>query len=392
MDDSKNILPPARMKEGSNPVVPTNVPRSSTQQLLKSLHRGFQDILLMLIKHFNIAGHAVLLATDDNPTNNPVITAQEKTLQEKHQELLGSVRRFLTIMVNVAGAEIAIVVLFQIMHNKREGGRDGVRAAEAEMETEVEEVDQEGKTTSMFEVICAAYGKDTAMDIVNDMLNTTTLNITTALVLATTQYVKGKVQRECVYYVLRKQHELMQTYRKLMETMIRGNDRSIEIGLIAIFMTMVLPNKEDNNNSTTTLFQTACQQLGRKIVVEIIEDILQQQQRAASSSSLSSRSSMNTMLALVFAAEINDAYNNDQTHSSVHVDGFYFLLRRQPDVLLRCNSNSSIHTSASNSSANPSEAEDAAARNSSHNVVDDECTTSSRKIRKRKRTVKWRLK
>lgn len=166
MDDSKNILPPARMKMGSHPVVPTNVPRSSTQQrqqLLKSLHRGFQDILLMLIKHFNIAGHAVLLATDDNPTNNPLITAQEKTLQEKHQELLGSVRRFLTIMVNVAGAEISIVVLFQIMHNKREGGRDGVRAAEAEMKTEVEEGDQEGKTTSMFEIISAAYGKDTAI-------------------------------------------------------------------------------------------------------------------------------------------------------------------------------------------------------------------------------------
>ena len=104
-----------------------------------------------------------------------------------------------------------------------------------------------------------------------------------------------------------------------MENTIWGNGYSIERGLISIF-TPTLPNKEDNN-STTSLFQGACHRLGGKIVVEIIEDTLQQQQPTTSS--------------------LNDNSNNDQT-LSVHVDGIYFLLRRQPDVLLRCRSNSSI--------------------------------------------------
>ena len=64
---------------------------------------------------------------------------------------------------------------------------------------------------------------------------------------------------------------------KLMETTTLGNDRSIEVGLIAIFTTTL--TKKEDNSTTTTLFQTACHGLGQNIVVKIIEDTLQQQQQ-----------------------------------------------------------------------------------------------------------------
>ena len=219
----------------------------------------------------------------------------------------------------------------------------------------------------MFGIICAVYGKDTALEIVNAMLNN--MHMTAALGYVITEYRKGKVQRECVYYLLRKYHELTLKYRKLIETYIFGNDHPIEAGLITIFMTLPYYKKY----KSTTLFQTACYRLGRNAVVKIIEDTLQQQQHSASSSSssssLSSRSSMNTMLALMYAATINDKNNNrhDQTQT-VHVDDIYFLLRQQPDVLLRCSSNSNINTSSSNSPT-PIEAEDAARDNSINKVV-----------------------
>ena len=306
----------------------------------------------------------------DSDNDNPEMMTRRELLKEGRRKLLGFIRMVLNSITDEAGGEVAIVILFQILQN----------TTNASIED-----DEEG---TMFEIICFIFGKDTAMEIVDDMWNTSATNITTALGYAITEYGEGRVQRECVYYLLRKQLKLSHTYRNIMEIMIRGN-RSIEIGLIAIFMTATLPNKEDDIISD---FQLACYRLGRNIVVEIIDDILQQQ-RAASSSSLSSRSCINTMRALVYAATINDAYNNDQSHTSVHVDGFFFLLRRQPEVLLRCSSssskNSSIITSSSNSPTSPTEAGVAAAdRDSSHKLADEECTTSS-KIRKRKRTVDY---
>ena len=338
----------------------------------------------------------------DSDNDNPEMMTRRELLKEGRRKLLGFIRMVLNSITDEAGGEVAIVILFQILQNTTnasiEDDEEGSGAAEMEAEEEEveeeeddeEEEEEENTTTatSMFEIICFIFGKDTAMEIVDDMWNTSATNITTALGYAITEYGEGKVQLECVYYLLRKQLKLSHTYRNIMEIMIRGN-RSIEIGLIAIFMTATLPNKEDDIIST---FQLACYRLGRNIVVEIIDDILQQQ-RAASSSSLSSRSCINTMRALVYAATINDAYNNDQSHTSVHVDGFFFLLRRQPEVLLRCSSssskNSSIITSSSNSPTSPTEAGVAAAdRDSSQKLADEECTTSS-KIRKRKRTVDY---
>ena len=375
MDDSKKTT-----TTGKN----TNEPLTrlqQRQQLIRS-PREFQDTVL---KHM-----ALIRAFDDNDNDNPEMRARREMLKEQRRKLLGIIRNFLKGTVDLASAEVAMIILFQILQNTtkatiREGGGEGGGMA---VEFEVED-EEHTNTTSMFEIICIDHGKDTAMDIVHDLLNKNDMNITTALGYASTGYGEGKVQRECVYYLLRKHQELTHMYRKLMENMIRGN--TIELGLIAIFM----QNKEDNNNSITTWFQTACHRLGRNIVDEIIEDILQQQQLAVSSSVLS-RSSVNTMLALEHAAAINDNSNNknhDQTHS-VHVDGFYFLLRRQPDVLLRCSSssssnNSSTITSSSNSPTSLSEAGvvAAAARDSSHKLADEGCTTS-RKIRKRKRIVK----
>ena len=248
--------------------------------------------------------------------------AQNKMLKEKLQTILESVQKYARAIKVLAGAEVAIVVLFQIMpHNTnatREGGRDGGGAAEMEVlrqrvEEEEEEEEEENNTTatSMFGIICAVYGKDTALEIVNNMLNN--MHIAAALGYVITEYRKGKVQRECVYYLLRKYHELTLTYRKLIETYIFGNDHPIEAGLNTIFMT--LPYYKEYKSST--LFQSACYRLGRNAVVKIIEDTLQQQKHSASSSSssssLSSRSSMNTMLALMYAATINDKNNTRRT-------------------------------------------------------------------------------
>ena len=360
-------------------------------EYIKCLRR-FQDLVLRSFNKFSNDPNQVVLRAnnDDDDDDNPEIIA----LKREHRKLLGCIRKFLTLVVDVTDAEVAIVVLFQIMSRNTNATREGVgeEGGAAEMEVEVGEHTQ--KPSSVFEIVCILFGKEAAMEIVNDMLNNKTMNITTALGDVITGYRKGSVQRECMYYLLRKHQELTHMYRKLMENMIRGN--TIELGLIAIFM----QNKEDNNNSITTWFQTACHRLGRNIVDEIIEDILQQQQLAVSSSVLS-RSSVNTMLALEHAAAINDNSNNknhDQTHS-VHVDGFYFLLRRQPDVLLRCSSSSSsnnsstitssIITSNSNSPTSPSEAGVAAAtaRDSSHTLADEGCTTSST-IRKRTRMEK----
>ena len=60
-------------------------------------------------------------------------------------------------------------------------------------------------TTSMFEIICFDYGKDTEMEILDGIMTNQTMNSTTTLVLATKKDMEGKVQRGCVYYLLRKQ-------------------------------------------------------------------------------------------------------------------------------------------------------------------------------------------
>ena len=107
--------------------------------------------------------------------------------------------------------EVAFVLLFQIIQRNanatREGDGEGGGAAEMEEEEVVVEEEEENNTTatSMFGIICTVYGKDTALEIVNDMLNNKIMNITTALGFAITQYRGGKVQPECVYYLLRKQ-------------------------------------------------------------------------------------------------------------------------------------------------------------------------------------------
>ena len=63
--------------------------------------------------------------------------AYNKMLKEKLQKILESVPKYARAIKVLAGAEVAIVVLFQIMpHNTnvtREGGRERGRAAEMEV-------------------------------------------------------------------------------------------------------------------------------------------------------------------------------------------------------------------------------------------------------------------
>ena len=72
------------------------------------------------------------------------------------------------------------------------------------MEEEVKEEEREN-TTSMFEIICFDYGKDTEMEILDGIMTYKTMTSTTTLVLTTKKDMEGKVQRGCVYYLLRKQ-------------------------------------------------------------------------------------------------------------------------------------------------------------------------------------------
>lgn len=72
------------------------------------------------------------------------------------------------------------------------------------MEKVVKEEEREN-TTSMFEIICFDYGKDTEMEILDGIMTNQTMNSTTTLVLTTKKDMEGKVQRGCVYYLLRKQ-------------------------------------------------------------------------------------------------------------------------------------------------------------------------------------------
>ena len=118
MDDSTNTIT-GKNSNGSN-VVPTNLQRSSNpmtqrQQELLSYHRVYQDNLLI---NFN---------RDEpfyNHNNDPEIIVRLEILK-------GHVRTYATTMADLAGAEVAIVALFQIMQNStnaREGGGDGGRS------------------------------------------------------------------------------------------------------------------------------------------------------------------------------------------------------------------------------------------------------------------------
>ena len=91
----------------------------------------------MHINRRHPAAHAVLLANDDNHHNNPMIMAYNKMLKKTLQNTLERVQKYAKAIKVLAGAEVAIVVLFQIMpHNTnvtREGVRDRGGAAEMEV-------------------------------------------------------------------------------------------------------------------------------------------------------------------------------------------------------------------------------------------------------------------
>ena len=86
-----------------------------------------------------------------------------------------------------------------------------------------------------------------------------------------------------------------------------------------------------NNKNRTTPFQHACSIFGQDEVMTVVEDTLLDYQRSSSHDDSSNAEPYNVVDAFIMAA-INE---------SVHLDCVYFLLRRQPDVLVKLLSQSS---------------------------------------------------
>ena len=95
-----------------------------------------------------------------------------------------------------------------------------------------------------------------------------------------------------------------------------------------------------NNKNSTTPFQHACSIFGQDEVMTVVEDTLLDYQRSSSHDDSNNAEPYNVVDALIMAA----------IDESVHLDCVYFLLRRQPDVLVKLlsQSSSSTEVSASN--------------------------------------------
>jgi hypothetical protein len=86
-----------------------------------------------------------------------------------------------------------------------------------------------------------------------------------------------------------------------------------------------------NNKNSTTPFQHACSIFGQDEVMTVVEDTLLDYQRSSSQDDSNNAEPYNVGDALIMAA----------IDESVHLDCVYFLLRRQPDVLVKLLSQSS---------------------------------------------------
>ncbi|OEU14506.1 hypothetical protein FRACYDRAFT_241053 [Fragilariopsis cylindrus CCMP1102] len=86
-----------------------------------------------------------------------------------------------------------------------------------------------------------------------------------------------------------------------------------------------------NNRNSTTPFQHACSIFGQDEVMTVVEDTLLDYQRSSSHDDSNNAEPYNGVDALIMAA----------IDESVHLDCVYFLLRRQPDVLVKLLSQSS---------------------------------------------------
>jgi hypothetical protein len=154
---------------------------------------------------------------------------------------------------------------------------------------------------------------------------------------------------------------------------IRGFQLVFEYGI------RYLPEKKGINllflksNIDKTPFQCACAIFGRDEVMKVVEDTL----------ILSYSSSNNTPLLNVVDALLTDAIDEH-----VHLDCVYFLMRREPDVLMKLLSYPSSTVAVennSNSSSNKSNDKNCGISNSAAKKLNSKTNTTTKTERKRKR-------
>mmetsp|Transcript_43866 Transcript_43866/g.44537 ORF Transcript_43866/g.44537 Transcript_43866/m.44537 type:complete len:235 (+) Transcript_43866:130-834(+) len=230
--------------------------------------------------------------------------------------------------------------------------------------------------TSIFNIACEIHGTDTVIKLLDDIVFPST-NMNEALYLMSMQYnllkksrnekKKKIIQFGGLYFLLRKQQDMIQQYRtSFHDALIRTTttnknskeDRDhlpIEKTIATIFTVVEKTTSVDcgvtikTTTTTTTvsrpsLYQKACINLGRDQVHQILEGVLcttttttAQTERRGGGEKLPL--AMNTTDALIWAAAKRKTTNKKRrkkkdTMVVISLDCIYFLLRRNPDVLL----------------------------------------------------------
>jgi hypothetical protein len=140
----------------------------------------------------------------------------------------------------------------------------------------------------------------------------------------------------------------------------------------------LLFQKRKHDYDKETPFQCACKKFGYKKVLEVVEDTLV---RSSSSFPDNNTPTSNIMEALITAA----------IDENVHLDGVYFLLRREPDVLVKLLSQTSLMVMVAASVSNNNNNSSSNGRNDGTSNMSlakhklNSTTTTAEKKRKRER-------
>ena len=339
-------------------------PRSKQQMRLK-LQREFQDITLDLLKWTR------------EEAGNPLLDVQ--VVEDDGIFLRQRWTVLFDLLTGWIGARATIVFLFQTMQYNR-GNNNRGREDEIEGEEDEEDEEDEEEITSIFESLmgitgCTEAGLSMLRNLEYKEAATPTMNINTALLLAIKKHNEGILQLDGIYYLLKQKQRMLQHYQTIFEEAVVGinstsnanTDHSIETGIVTLFS---IEEDEDNDTATgapTTLFQKACNGLGRNTALQMLEETLQHSSRK-----------IDTIRALMYAAT-----KNHEQEMVVHLDCSYFLLRRQPNVLVNLLSSSSSSSSSSLSSSGVTN--DSSSCNNSINDDDDDYGRQQQS-KKRKKT------
>ena len=266
---------------------------------------------------------------------------------------------------NQVSSEELLCLMFQTMNwNKQNAsGEEGGVVAEY-------------RTTTIYKLLCALVGSETTMAVIEkgfvnaDFCSEWTssysmpslkmeVNVNKALYLAAMKYnntnnnKQGTVELDCIYTLFRKQQSMIQQCRAFLGKIqlgadIKANgenkkvtfDEAVVETIVRHFsISRMIMVRDEKGNATqfwklcdgdrSVLFRNMCHGIGRTdIVLQMLEDTIQ---RSSSSRSF-------TIDALMHAVnKINDPHYD----TMVHLDCFYFLLRREPTLFRHVRSPSS---------------------------------------------------